>query len=146
MDSGFARPEDDLKAPFDPLMPLLPEEVCWILDRALACEVSLKRSRMFVLVRDSTSQMQWHAGNGLVQTVHTCLYVHSLSSINPDFIDHDAFWQTHDAQHPLQLITVVLRAGILGMVKCCDLAYQELSRGNVHDVSSISHFLVEESV
>ena len=47
MDSGAAitSTDDDEEetrsmTPFDPLVPLLPEEVCWILDQALACEVS----------------------------------------------------------------------------------------------------------
>ena len=29
----------------------------------------------------------------------------------------------------------VLLTAVLGMVKCCDLAYRELMKGNVHDVS-----------
>lgn len=35
--------EGDDKPPFDPLAPLLPEEICWILDRAFACEVNTLR-------------------------------------------------------------------------------------------------------
>jgi N-alpha-acetyltransferase 35, NatC auxiliary subunit len=37
MDSGM-KTSDWPDKPFDPLMALLPEEVCWILDRAMACE------------------------------------------------------------------------------------------------------------
>ena len=32
--------EENRRPPFDPLTPLLPEEVCWILDRSFACEVN----------------------------------------------------------------------------------------------------------
>jgi hypothetical protein len=39
LDSGFILDEDN-KPPFNPLAPLLPEELCWILDRAFACEVN----------------------------------------------------------------------------------------------------------
>ena len=31
---------DQTRPVFDPLEPLLPEEVCWIIDRAFACEVN----------------------------------------------------------------------------------------------------------
>ncbi|KAI6097765.1 hypothetical protein EDD16DRAFT_1666980, partial [Pisolithus croceorrhizus] len=36
-DSGLAL-LDDSRPPFDPLVPLLPEEICWIIDRAFSCE------------------------------------------------------------------------------------------------------------
>jgi hypothetical protein len=39
MDSGVELPSDTCRASFDPLSPLLPEEVCYIIDQALACEV-----------------------------------------------------------------------------------------------------------
>jgi N-alpha-acetyltransferase 35, NatC auxiliary subunit len=35
MDSGMTEPP----SPFNPNQPLLPAEVCWILDRSFACEV-----------------------------------------------------------------------------------------------------------
>lgn len=39
LDSGMIL-EEQRRPPFDPLAPLLPEEVCWILDRSFACEVN----------------------------------------------------------------------------------------------------------
>jgi len=39
MDSGLVL-EEAQRPPFDPLTPLLPEEVCWILDRSISCEVN----------------------------------------------------------------------------------------------------------
>lgn len=39
MDSGMIL-EQERKPPFDPLIPLLPQELCWILDRSFACEVT----------------------------------------------------------------------------------------------------------
>ena len=47
MDSGMTIGQD-AAAGFDPLMPLLPEELCWILDRMFACEVN--RTRSFRLI------------------------------------------------------------------------------------------------
>lgn len=40
MDSGAPLPGNEQHSEFDPLKPLLPEEVCWILDRSMACEVN----------------------------------------------------------------------------------------------------------
>ena len=81
--------------------------------------------------------MQWHGGNGLAQTVYTSLYVHHLSDINPSFIASDITARFTDKSRPIQLIVLVLRAGIMAMVKCCDLAYRELVKGNVSEVSVI---------
>lgn len=39
MDSGMTL-EEDVWSKFDPLTPLLPEELCWMLDRTFACEVN----------------------------------------------------------------------------------------------------------
>ena len=39
MDSGAVSDTEDVQPPFDLMTPLLPEEVCWVLDQALACEV-----------------------------------------------------------------------------------------------------------
>lgn len=38
LDSGVVVPEQ-ITGPFEPLQLLLPEEICWILDRSLAFEV-----------------------------------------------------------------------------------------------------------
>ena len=38
LDSGIIV-QEQLRPPFNPFAPLLPEEVCWILDRAVAYEV-----------------------------------------------------------------------------------------------------------
>jgi hypothetical protein len=40
MDSGLILDEEARRPQFNPLTPLLPEEVCYILDRVIACEVS----------------------------------------------------------------------------------------------------------
>jgi hypothetical protein len=39
MDSGLIIDGEAEQLVFSPLTPLLPEEVCYILDRAIACEV-----------------------------------------------------------------------------------------------------------
>ncbi|KAI9433909.1 Mak10 subunit, NatC N-terminal acetyltransferase-domain-containing protein [Lactarius indigo] len=95
MDSGLILDDEAERLVFSPLTPLLPEEVCYVLDRAIACE------------------MEWHAGYTLPQTIYTCLY--------------------QDPARPLELVTAVIRAAIMGFLKCCDLVWRELSKGKLHD-------------
>lgn len=45
-----------------------------------------------------------------------------------------SFTGTHDPSRPLELLTLVLRGAILGMLKCCDLAWRELAKGGAYDV------------
>ncbi|KIM61115.1 hypothetical protein SCLCIDRAFT_16178 [Scleroderma citrinum Foug A] len=112
-DSGLAL-LDESRPPFKPLTPLLPEEVCWIIDRAFACE------------------MEWHAGYTLSQTIFTCMYVHALTDFDPDLVSREELRGVDNAQ-PIELVTVILRASILGLLKCCDLSWREFNKGNVYD-------------
>lgn len=114
MDSGLILDDEAERLVFSPLTPLLPEEVCYVLDRTIACE------------------MEWHVGYTLPQTIYTCLYVHHLTDINPDFIPQQEQLQ-RDPARPLELVTVVIRAAIMGLLKCCDLVWRELSKGRLHD-------------
>lgn len=41
MDSGVVLEEETKRPPFRPLTPLLPSELCYILDRTFACEVGV---------------------------------------------------------------------------------------------------------
>ncbi|KAL0563501.1 N-alpha-acetyltransferase, non-catalitic subunit [Marasmius crinis-equi] len=113
LDTGM-KLENDQKEPFHPLTPLLPEEVCWIIDRAFAYEI------------------EWHSANTLSHTVFTLQYVHSLQEIDPDLLP---YLLNADPQRPMELITVVLRAFVSGLLKCCDLSWRELARGSLHDAS-----------
>ncbi|KAK0528974.1 N-alpha-acetyltransferase, non-catalitic subunit [Tilletia horrida] len=123
MDSGMAAPlqdtpEDDrLTAeeaaalpPFDPDADLSIDEVCWVIDRLVACETC------------------WQSGSALSQTIHTCLYVH-----NPDFLYCGRGDQFADEDRPDTLASTVLRAYLAALLKCCCLAWDELSKGNVLD-------------
>ncbi|KAI0792657.1 Mak10 subunit, NatC N-terminal acetyltransferase-domain-containing protein [Abortiporus biennis] len=112
MDSGMII-ESEQRPPFDPLAPLLPQELCWILDRSFACE------------------MEWHAGNTLSQTVYTLLHVHHLSDIDPDVMMQE--YGIEDPLRPQGLVTIALRAGVLGLIKSCDMAWRELSKGKIAD-------------
>ncbi|ETW85144.1 hypothetical protein HETIRDRAFT_236580, partial [Heterobasidion irregulare TC 32-1] len=109
MDSGMSLDEEH-RPPFDPLAPLLPEELCYILDRVCSCE------------------MQWHAGYALSQTVFTLQYVHDLDVIMD-------FWPSvsSDPARPVELLIHVLVACVEGVLKCCDMTWRELTKGRVFD-------------
>lgn len=136
MDSGMLLEQDE-RPPFDPLAPLLPEELCWILDRSFACEVSAPITYAHTPPYFGT-QMGWYAGNTLSQTVYTLLYVHALQDINPDLLPPSYFYAS-DPARPLQLITLILRPAVFALLKSCDLVWRELSKKRVHDVSNTSY-------
>ncbi|KAJ3569987.1 hypothetical protein NP233_g4697 [Leucocoprinus birnbaumii] len=113
LDSGFI-PAGDVKPKFNPLAPLLPEEVCWIIDIAFSYE------------------MEWHNGNFMSHTVLTLLYIYHLDYIDPELVQIP-FLNLEDPYRPAELITVVLRAAVAGLLKCCDLTWREMSKGAVQD-------------
>lgn len=76
--------------------------------------------------------MHWHAGNALAQTVLTCRYVHHVKELNAL---HKTAGLDGGTPH-LPLLSLALRAGIVGLLKCCDLSYRELVKGQVLDVRS----------
>lgn len=89
--------------------------------------------------------MHWHAGNALAQTVFTCLYMFHLSEMDLASIPSTSKTRFEDAGLPVQLVSVVIRAGIMGLLKCCDMSYRELIKGNVHDVSVYSFYFLDLS-
>lgn len=94
--------------PFDPSARLSATEICWIMDRLLACEVD------------------WHKGASLSQTIHTCLYVHSLSSISPRA-------SQVKGESPNLLVCRVLRPFLMALLKSVGLVWDEVSKGNLID-------------
>ena len=81
--------------------------------------------------------MEWHAGYTLPQTVHTCMYMHHLDVIDPQHLNRFLHLVPWTKERPSKLISLVVRAAALGMVKCCDLAFRELAKGNVFEVSAV---------
>ncbi|KAL5636232.1 hypothetical protein ACGC1H_004897 [Rhizoctonia solani] len=123
MDSALVPPGVDLpKVPFtDPNAPLLAEEVCWILDRTMAAE------------------MGWHSGCALSQTLYTSLYIHQITPVS----NHGPFPQyfpawNQDPARPMALVSIVLQAGLMAIVKTCDWVWRELSSGNVFDLEDFN--------
>src|SRR5216683_663498 len=92
-----------------------------------------------------TCKMEWHAGYTLPQTIYSCLYVHHLPHIDPEIVPRHESPQQESAR-PLELVTVVLNAAITGLLKCCDFAWRELSRGRLHDVCTALHTCISPSL
>ncbi|QRW26851.1 Mak10 subunit, NatC N(alpha)-terminal acetyltransferase [Rhizoctonia solani] len=123
MDSALVPPGvDPPEVPFtDPNAPLLAEEVCWILDRTMAAE------------------MGWHSGYALSQTLYTSLYIHQIAPVS----SHGALPQyfpawRQDPARPMGLVSIVLQAGLMAIVKTCDWVWRELSGGNVFDLEDFN--------
>ncbi|CEH12997.1 Glucose-repressible protein and related proteins [Ceraceosorus bombacis] len=100
--------EDHTTPPFDVTAKLSAEEMCWVMDRLLACEAA------------------WHRGAPLSQTIFTCLYMHHLPLSRPISLA---------ASLPTQasLLSCVLRPFLLGVLKSMHLVWDELVRDNVID-------------
>ena len=86
--------------------------------------------------------MEWHAGKTLSQSVFTLLFVHHLPDINPEYLGPE---EEEDLERPRWLTTVVIRAAMLGLLKCCDLAWRELSKNKLHDVRLSAHALLSRN-
>ncbi|KAL4265808.1 MAK10 family protein [Pleurotus pulmonarius] len=115
LDTGM-RDESDNKLPFNPLTSLLPGEVCWIMDRSFAYE------------------MLWHAGNCLPHSILTIQYVHRLSDMDPELLYLRSAVVQEDPERPLELITVVLRSFMSGLMKCCDFSWRRLNEGSTREM------------
>ncbi|KAF5387015.1 hypothetical protein D9615_002044 [Tricholomella constricta] len=114
LDSGLIA-EEHRTPQFDPMTPMLPQELCWILDRSFSYE------------------MEWHSGNLLSHTVFTLLYIHFLAELDFEYIP-PRLLATFDPSRPPELLFLVLKAWVMGLLKCCDLSWRELSKGGVQDV------------
>lgn len=94
---------------FDPVEKLSAADVCWIMDRALACEAA------------------WHQGATLQQTIHTCLYIYATARIHPK------------APGPVPaLVGKVLRPFVIALLKSIGLAWDELVKDHVADLEDFS--------
>jgi len=59
--------------------------------------------------------------------------VHHLRDIDPD-VAFIAAASESDPSRPLELLTIVLRAAVQGLLKCCDCTWRELAKGGAYDV------------
>ncbi|KAF2443542.1 amino-acid N-acetyltransferas-like protein subunit Mak10 [Karstenula rhodostoma CBS 690.94] len=103
MDSGFLQPGETLEDDFDPLAPLLPEELIGIMDQLLGYE------------------MAWHTGYPLSQTLFTSVYIDRLLWPESKTIPQAQFYRGDIPvdKRPGTLLDV-LRAYCLALIKGCD--------------------------
>ncbi|MCO5549625.1 hypothetical protein L7F22_003098 [Adiantum nelumboides] len=93
---------------FDVFAQLTTLDIIWMMDRILACEAAWLESASL-------------SGASLSQTIHTCLYVHHLSSIHPT-----------NSKTP-SLVGFILRPFLIAILKTVGLIWDELVKGHVLD-------------
>lgn len=93
---------------FEKYAQLTPKDLIWIMDRMLACEAAWLECASL-------------SGASLSQTIHTCLYVHHLSSIHPNSIQTPKF------------VGSILRPFLIAILKSVGLIWDELAKGNLLD-------------
>ncbi|BGP37661.1 N-alpha-acetyltransferase, non-catalitic subunit [Rhodotorula kratochvilovae] len=99
--------------PFDPSLPLSAEEVLWVHDEILRLEAT------------------FHSGHPLSSTLWTCNYLRpaSLGALSGLAQSTSAA----PANEQSKLRTIVLRALLLGVLKTSEIAWEELSKGQVYE-------------
>lgn len=81
-------------------------------------------------------KMGWHGGYALSQTLYTSLYMHQIAPTWQDGMVPQYFpARRYDPLRPLGLVSIVLQAGLMAIVKTCDMVWRELNKGHVFDVS-----------
>lgn len=85
------------------------------------------------------SQLEWHDGKLLPHTVFTLQYIHHLRDIEPELTPWQLLSKT-DPQRPPELITVVLGACVVGLIKCVDLAWLEMHNNEL--IQDVGEYLV----
>ncbi|KAG9681025.1 Mak10-domain-containing protein, partial [Aureobasidium melanogenum] len=117
MDSGLLIPDKDAAVDnFDPLQNMLPEEIIGVMDQLLSFE------------------MAWHQGYALSQTLFTSLHMYSL--LTPYYRPLNAIVfnpKRTSPEQPDSLISSVLRAFCLGIIKSCDAVVQEITSEHYYE-------------
>ncbi|KAK9855574.1 NatC N(alpha)-terminal acetyltransferase [Penicillium brevicompactum] len=114
MDSGYIAPgenlEQALEDDYDVRKPLTPEEIVGLMDQLLCHEVG--------------DTVAWHKGHPLSQTLFTSIYLDRLLWPVPRTIE-DARFDRVPSESPL--VSLVLRAYCLSLVKACDLVHARVA-------------------
>ena len=77
--------------------------------------------------------------------------MHHLRDIDPDILLAHTYFDislsmstpTFPNDRPIEFITIVLRAAVQGLLKCCSLSWMELSKGGAYDVRFYGFFGAE---
>lgn len=91
-------------------------------------------------------KMSWHAGNSLAQTIFTCMYLHQIIDLTQH--NFEAFHQAYPVRHhgvethinggtpndpPGEFVHLVLKAYLVGLLRCCYHVWEEMSKGNLYE-------------
>lgn len=111
MDSGCLEPGEALVDEYDLEKHLLPEEVIGIMDQFIC------------------SEMAWHEGYPLAQTLFSSHYIDKLLSLEAKAIDQIHFTKSgKNNSWSAPFVHLVLRAYCIATIKCCDYALEEINR------------------
>ncbi|GAA6026738.1 hypothetical protein JCM8097_005825 [Rhodosporidiobolus ruineniae] len=112
--SAREKQRDDLP-PFDPARELSVQEVVWLVDEVARLEAA------------------FHDGHPLSSTLWTCNYLRPASLHALAFAPSSSSSSSPDPARPEELRRVVLRALLLGVLKCSEIVWEELCKGNVYE-------------
>ena len=123
---------------YDYSQTLLPEEIIGIIDQLLCHEVCLYLQIWFQLI----SQMAWHMGHPLSQTIFTSLYIDRLLSPCPLSLDQTYFDRSESCEdEPLTL--QILRAYCLGLIKTCSYVNNRVKAEHYYEVRFVLPLTLE---
>lgn len=118
MDNGVIDPEEESSTLYDCSSLLLPDELISIIDQLLA------------------SEMSWHGGSSLSQTLYTCVYVQRLLGKS---LQNDGFSKsTSGTAAERALLDQVLFPYVVATIKCVDICRDEFLAGYLYEEEDIS--------
>lgn len=88
---------------------------------------------------NSKRKMSFQAGSPLISTLFTCHYIRPLALASLSQTTSPAQFQSHEKSQEKDkqkgLREVVLRAMLMGFIKCAEMSWEEMCTGGVYDVS-----------
>jgi N-alpha-acetyltransferase 35, NatC auxiliary subunit len=138
MDSGCFEAEESEDGHYDVSRPLLPEETLGIVDQLLCHEVRLATDpprHSSTHNSNDLSQMAWHLGYPLSQTLFTNVYIEAILIPTPTTIHEAAFTRNGGGSFDESPMLSVLRAYCVGMLKTCGYVNERIRTEHFYEVS-----------
>ncbi|CAI2175218.1 15106_t:CDS:10 [Funneliformis geosporum] len=104
------------------------------MDSGMILESDLNKPQFKLHACLKPEEMTWHAGHSLSQTLFTCMYFHHVMDLGPELFINNS----NDENLPMEFVILVLKAYVLGTVKCCHLVLYEMTKGNVYEEEDFS--------
>jgi hypothetical protein len=131
MDSGYLEPGETMEDEYEFSQALLPEEIIGIIDQLLCHEVGLPLVCYNALL---ITQMAWHMGHPLSQTIFTSLYIDRLLSPCPLSVDQTYFDRSEGCSSDEPLTLQILRAYCLGLIRTCSYVNNRVKSEHYYEV------------